>query len=75
MESDGLDNGGRRRPDGGMSTLFRFASAVRRHPEVEAWFSGHEPMRQRGQPIDEAALAALIAVAHGDMRRRVDSGD
>ena len=28
-----------------------------------------------GQPIDEAALADLIAAAHGDMRRRVDSGE
>ncbi|HJV43857.1 DUF1801 domain-containing protein [Caulobacter sp.] len=28
-----------------------------------------------GQSLDEAALAALIAAAHGDMRRRVDSGE
>lgn len=132
-----------------MSTLFRFASAVRRHSEVEAWFSGHEPMRQRvqpwferlreagddvrellhdghptacveaaafayvdaftahanigfyegaslpdpagllegtgkrmrhvklrwSQPINEAALLALIVAAYRDMRRRVDSGE
>ncbi|USQ96409.1 DUF1801 domain-containing protein [Caulobacter sp. RL271] len=132
-----------------MSKLFRFSSAVPRHPDVEAWFSGAEPLRQLaeawfqrlrasgpdvrellhdghptacveeaafayvdafaahasigfyegaslpdpagllegggkrmrhvklrwGQPIDEAALAALIAAAHGDMRRRVDSGE
>lgn len=132
-----------------MSTLFRFASAVRRHPEIEAWFSSDDPLRQRvmawferlrdaggdvrellhdghptacvdeaafayvdaftahaaigfyegaslpdpagllegsgkrmrhvklrwGQPIDEAALADLIAAAHRDMRRRVDSGE
>ena len=132
-----------------MSKLFRFASAVRRHPEVETWFSADDPLRQLGhawferlrasgddvrellhdghptacvedaafayvdafaahasigfyagaslpdpagllegtgtrmrhvklrwgQPIDEAALADLIAAAHGDMRRRVDSGE
>lgn len=28
-----------------------------------------------GQPIDEAALADLIAAAHADMRRRVESGE
>ena len=28
-----------------------------------------------GQPVDAAALAALIAAAHADMRRRVDSGE
>lgn len=132
-----------------MSTLFRFSSAAPRHPEVEAWFSAADPLRQLastwfdrlrrsgpdvrellhdghptacvdeaafayvdafkahvsvgfyegaslpdpagllegggkrmrhvklrwGQPIDEAALAALIVEAHGDMRRRVDSGE
>jgi len=132
-----------------MSRLFRFASAVRRHPEVEAWRSADDPLRQLaaawferlreagphvrellhdghptacvedaafayvdafaahasvgfyegaslpdpagllegagkrmrhvklrwGQPLDEAALADLIAAAHRDMRRRVDSGE
>ena len=29
-----------------MSTLFRFASAVSRDPEVEAWLSGDEPLRR-----------------------------
>ncbi len=29
-----------------MSKLFRFPSAVPRHPEVEAWFSGAEPLRR-----------------------------
>lgn len=132
-----------------MSALFRFASAVRRHPEVEAWFSADDPLRRLvepwferlrasggdvrellhdghptacvddaafayvdafaahasigfytgaslpdpgrllegtgkrmrhvklrwGQPIDEAALVELIAAAHADMRRRVDSGE
>jgi len=28
-----------------------------------------------GQAIDEAALAGLVAAAHRDMRRRVDSGE
>ena len=28
-----------------------------------------------GQPLDEPALIDLIAVAHRDMRRRVDSGE
>lgn len=132
-----------------MSTLFRFSSAVRRHPEVAAWLAGDDPLRQLaaawferlrasgpdvrellhdgrptacvedaafayvdafaahagvgfyegaslpdpagllegsgkrmrhvklrwGQPFDEAALVALIAAAHGDMRARVDSGE
>ena len=132
-----------------MSKLFRFASATRRHPEIEAWFSSDDPLRQLvlawferlrasgddvrellhdghptacvedaafayvdafaahaaigfyegaslpdpagllegggkrmrhvklrwGQPLDEAALADLIAAAHRDMRRRVDSGE
>jgi len=132
-----------------VSKLFRFSSALSRHPEVEAWFSAADPLRQLarawferlrdsgpdvrellhdghptacvddaafayvdafsahaavgfyegaslpdpagllegggkrmrhvklrwGQPIDEAALAALVAAAHGDMRRRVDSGE
>lgn len=131
-----------------MSKLFRFSGAMPRHPEVEAWFSAADPLRQLahawfqrlrasgsdvrellhdghptacvedaafayvdafaahvnlgfyegaslpdpagllegggkrmrhvkirwGQPIDEAALAALIVAARGDMRRRVDSG-
>ncbi len=30
-----------------MSSLFRFASAVRRHPEVAAWFASDDPLRQR----------------------------
>ena len=149
MESDGLDNLERSELDGGMSTLFRFSGAVRRHAEVEAWFSADDPLRQLahgwferlrasgedvrevlhdghptacaddaafayvdafsahasigfyegaslpdpagllegagkrmrhvklrwGQPIDESALIALIAAAHADMRRRVDSGE
>lgn len=28
-----------------------------------------------GEPADEAALEALIAAAHADMRRRVDAGE
>lgn len=149
MESDGLDNLDRGELDGGMSALFRFASAVRRHAEVEAWFSADDPLRRLvepwferlrasgedvrellhdghptacvddaafayvdafaahasigfyasaslpdpgrllegtgkrmrhvklrwGQPTDEAALVELIAAAHADMRRRVDSGE
>jgi hypothetical protein len=149
VESVGLDNHRQGEPDDGMSTLFRFASAVRRHPEVEAWFSADDPLRQQvlawferlrasgddvrellhdhhptacvedaafayvdafaahasigfyegaslpdpsgllegtgkrmrhvklrwAQPVDEAALAALIVAAHGDMRRRVESGE
>jgi hypothetical protein len=132
-----------------MSKLFRFSGAVCRHPDVEAWFSAADPLRQLaaawferlrdsgpdvrellhdghptacvedaafayvdafdahaaigfyegaslpdpagllvgagkrmrhvklrwGQAIDEAALAGLVAAAHGDMRRRVDSGE
>jgi hypothetical protein len=149
MESERLDKRGGCAPHGGMSSLFRFASAVRRHPEVEAWFSSDDPLRQLarawfersraagddvrellhdghptacvddaafayvdafsahaaigfyegaslpdpagllegsgkrmrhvklrwGRPVDEAALAALIATAREDMRRRVDSGE
>jgi hypothetical protein len=144
-----IDSRHRGGPDGAMSSLFRFASAVRRHPEVEAWFSADEPLRQLarawferiralgpdvrellhdghptacvddaafayvdafaahvgigfyegaslpdpagllegagkrmrhvklrlGRPVDEAALADLLAAAQGDMRRRVDSGE
>ena len=29
-----------------MSDLFRFSGAVRRHPEVEAWFSSDAPTRR-----------------------------
>lgn len=29
-----------------MSRLFRFSSAVPRHPQVEAWFSAADPLRQ-----------------------------
>lgn len=149
VESDRLDNLDRGELDGGMSTLFRFAGAVRRHAGVETWFSADDPLRQLvqgwferlrasgedvrevlhdghptacvddaafayvdafaahagigfyegaslpdpagllegagkrmrhvklrwGQPIDESALAELIAAAHADMRRRVDSGE
>lgn len=149
MESNGLDNLERSELDGGMSTLFRFSGAVRRHAEVEAWFSADDPLRQLvhgwferlrasgedvrevlhdghptacvddaafayvdafsahasigfyegaslpdpagllegagkrmrhvklrwGQQIDESALIALIAAAHADTRRRVDSGE
>lgn len=132
-----------------MSTLFRFAAAVRRHPDVAGWFASDDPLRQlaltwfehlrasgddvrellhdghptacvedaafayvdafsahaaigfyegaslpdparllegsgkrmrhvklrSGRAVDEQALAALIAEAHRDMRRRVDSGE
>jgi hypothetical protein len=145
----GLDIGAERALHRDMSTLFRFSSAVRRHPEVEAWFSGGDPMRRMvepwferlrqagpdvrellhdghptacvedaafayvdafaahaslgfyqgaalpdptgllegagkrmrhvklrwAQPVDATALAELIAAAHEDMRRRVDSGE
>jgi hypothetical protein len=33
-----------------MSGLFRFPSAVRRHPDVETWFSGADPLRERVRP-------------------------
>lgn len=133
----------------GMSRLFRFSTATTRHPDVESWLAGPDPMRavvrpwfermrqsgadvrellhdghptacvedaafayvdaftahvnlgfyegaslpdpagllegtgkrmrhvklRWGQSLDEAALAALIAAAYGDMRRRVDSGE
>jgi hypothetical protein len=37
-----------------MSDLFRFSSAVRDHPGVEAWFSSDDPMRQLARPWFEA---------------------
>jgi hypothetical protein len=37
-----------------MSDLFRFSSAARRDPGVEAWFSGHDPLRQVARPWFEA---------------------
>jgi hypothetical protein len=132
-----------------MSRLFRFASAVPRHPDIAGWLASDDPLRQqvrawferlrasgddvrellhdghptacvedaafayvdafsahaaigfyegaslpdpagllegsgkrmrhvklrRGRAVDEQALAALIAEAHRDMRRRVDSGE
>lgn len=132
-----------------MSRLFRFPSAIARHPDVEAWLAGSDPMRALvgpwferirtlgpdvrellhdghptacvedaafvyvdaftahasigfyegaalpdparllegggkrmrhvklpwGQPVDEAAVAALIAAAYQDMCARVDAGE
>ena len=37
-----------------MSGLFRFASAVRRDPGVEAWLSAEDPLRQLARPWFEA---------------------
>ena len=37
-----------------MSALFRFASAVPDHPDVAAWFSSDDPMRQLARPWFEA---------------------
>ena len=132
-----------------MSRLFRFAGAAPRHPDVEAWVSAADPLRQLagawferlrtagpdvrellhdghptacvqdaafayvdafaghvnlgfyegaalddpagllegsgkrmrhvklrwGQPVDESALAGLIAAAYRDMRQRVEAGE
>ena len=41
-----------------MSSLFRFPGAVRRHPDVEAWFSGAEPLRQMVRPWFERMRGA-----------------
>jgi hypothetical protein len=37
-----------------MSRLFRFSSALTRHPEVEAWLAGDDPMRAVARPWFEA---------------------
>lgn len=41
-----------------MSALFRFAGARHRHPDVEAWFSSDEPLRQMARPWFEAMRSA-----------------
>ena len=33
-----------------MSSLFRFSGATPRHPEVEAWLAGQDPMRVVARP-------------------------
>lgn len=33
-----------------MSSLFRFSGARPRHPDVEAWLAGHDPMRVVARP-------------------------
>ena len=42
----GLDQGRSASHSGPVSDLFRFSGAVRRHPEVEAWFSSDTPTRR-----------------------------
>ena len=70
-----------------MTALMRFPSAVRRDAGVDAWFStpNHEMRRlvepwfermrhakiRWGEPVNEAALAALIAAAYEDIQQRL----
>ena len=71
-----------------MSHLFRCPSAVRRDPEVEAWFSTpDEPagllegagkrmrhVRLRwAQPVNADALGELIEAAYRDLRLRLET--
>lgn len=37
-----------------MTGLFRFSSAMKRHPDVEAWLAGDDPMRAVVRPWFEA---------------------
>ncbi|WP_299010217.1 DUF1801 domain-containing protein [uncultured Caulobacter sp.] len=37
-----------------MSSLFRFSSAMKRHPDVEAWLAADDPMRAVVRPWFEA---------------------